>query len=977
MGIKDATLILKFFMQNNLNKKVKNTMKLKHYILPLTLAVCANTALSEDYGWYHHPLSLVGPFSSPEELCASEGAGILDMDPVGLITWGAPSAGRCDTPGGLGFFRLGDSCPAGKIYDYKQMSCEPPEEDPKKENCPDGGKDIDGQCYPQNDPKSCPDIAGNPVFIATGQKVEIVTDITLPDSALSFTRNYWSSRLDTDTIGLAWQHNWQMHIKELQSRDRIKLYRNNGRGIIFTPRKGRWESDSKDTEVITKLANNQGWKVQTATGEIELYNNQGQLISYEKPGAPKVTLTYNTNKQLITVKDTKGRSLSLTYNTKNLITGVTASNGSTINYSYDTQNRLVSFTKDGNTQTYHYENTKHPQLLTGITDERGIRYATWTYNDNGQAISSEHAGGAEKYTFEYLPNNQTRVTNPLGKSALYTFQDIRLEKKIKKIEGQAINSCIATNRSFNYNAKGLVVSENTKNNATIYYEYNDRGLQTKRKFDGSVLRYESTTKWHDTLPLPIEINHNGQRQSFQYNSNGRLVEYTNGFKDQSEINKGQDVALLQFDDFTDEAGNIWKTVGNPQIVDDPEAITGKALYLDSNSYLELSNKSTFDFGTGDFTIEAWVKPEKRNDNFAYLLIDGMYRYGNGSSFTTYLVPSGDLYWLAYQSGQSNQSYIKATGNLFDGNWHHIAYSRKDGIMRIFIDGKLKVSATDKNNYVLDEKVVVAIGSRIAEQDGSEKYKGYLDQIRISKDGIYTENFLVNRDRLVLNNHEVKNNKGQDIAVLQFNDFTDEAKNIWTINGNPKIVNDKNAITGQALYLDADSYLELKDKSPFDFGIDDFTIEAWVKPEKRNDNFAYLLIDGMYRYGNGSSFTTYLVPSGDLYWLAYQSGQSSQSYIKATGNLFDGNWHHIAYSRKDGIMHIFIDGKLKISATDKNNYVLDDKVIIAIGSRIAEQDGSEKYKGYLDQIRISKRAIYNENFTPSREPYVLNQGVNTP
>ncbi|AZS51518.1 hypothetical protein DM558_12390 [Entomomonas moraniae] len=967
-------------MQNNLSKKVKNTMKLKHYILPFTLAVCANTALSEDYGWYHHPLSLVGPFSSPEELCASEGAGILDMDPVGLISWNGTSAGRCDTPGGLGFFRLGDSCPTGKVYDYKQMSCEPPEPNSKKENCPDSGKDPDGQCYPQNDPKSCPDIAGNPVFIATGQKVEIVTDITLPNSALNFTRNYWSSRLDTDTTGLAWQHNWQMHIKELQSRGRIKLYRDNGRGIIFTPRNGRWESDSKDTEVITKLTNNQGWKVQTATGEIELYNHLGQLISYEKPGVPTVTLIYNANQQLISLKDTKGRSLALTYNAKNLITNVTASNGSTIIYSYDTQNRLISFTKEGNKQTYHYENTKHPQLLTGITDERGIRYATWTYNDNGQAISSEHAGGAEKYTFEYLPNNQTRVTNPLGKSALYTFQDIRLEKKIKKIEGQAINSCTATSQSFNYNAKGLVVSENTKNNATIYYEYNDRGLQTKRKFDGSVLRYESTTKWHNTLPLPIEINNNGQRQSFQYDSNGRLVEYTNGFKDQSEINKGQDVALLQFDDFTDEAGNIWQTIGNPQIVDD--AVMGKALYLDGKSYLTTS-MDKFQFGTGDFTIEfrAKVKPRVPSSGEAYVFIDMMNMATPDSSISIYATnssPKGALVYHAYQSASVGMVHGYPNNlNILDDQWHHIAYVRKNNVLTVYYDGVKRLTLNDSINYQFDkESTKLTIGARNVGE--SSTVEGYIDQVRISKEAIYTENFAPNDERFELNNHEVENYKGKDVALLQFNDFTDETGTKWNKVGNPQIVDDPDTVTGKALYLDGNSYLTTPvDK--FQFGKEDFTIEFWFKAN--TGNVANLFIDMMNTSSQGSSLSIYQAGNsynGVLVYHAFQSRETGMSHGYPNNlNVGDNKWHHAAFVKKNGVVSIFVDGVKKHTINDNIDYAFyPEDVKLAIGTRNSGKDGYSM-KGYLDQIRISKRAIYNENFTPSREPYVLNQGVTNP
>ncbi len=959
-------------MQNNLNKKVKNTMKLKHYILPLTLAVCANTAMSEDYGWYHHPQQMVGPFDSPEELCESVGGGIMNMDPVGLITWGAPSAGRCDNPGGLGFFRGGDSCPTGKVYDNKQMSCESPEPDPKKEECNGGILDHDGQCNPQADPEenSCdPSQAGNPVLIATGQKVQVITDLTIPNSALSFTRNYWSSRLDTDTIGLAWQHNWQMHIKELQSRDRIKLYRNNGRGIIFTPRNGRWESDSKDTEVITKLANNQGWKVQTATGEIELYNNLGQLISYEKTGAPKVTLTYNTNQQLISVKDTKGRSLSLMYNTKNLITGVTASNGSTISYNYDTQNRLISFTKDGNTQKYHYENTKHPQLLTGITDERGVRYATWTYNDNGQAISSEHAGGAEKYTFEYLPNNQTRVTNPLGKSALYTFQDIRLEKKIKKIEGQAINSCIATNRSFNYNAKGLVVSENTKNNATIYYEYNDRGLQTKRKFDGSVLKYESTTKWHDTLPLPIEVNNNGQRKSFQYDNNGRLIEYTNGFKDQSEINKGQDVALLQFDDFTDEVGNIWNKVGNPQIVDDPEAVTGKALYLDGKSYLTTS-VDKFQFGTGDFTIEfrAKVKPRISSGD-PYNFLHMWNSKTPDSSIGIYVMnsaPKGVLVYHAFQSGTTGQVHGYPNNlNVLDGQWHHIAYVRKNNVLSVYYDGVKRITINDPITYQFDDSsTILKLGLDM---------DGYLDQVRISKEAIYTENFAPSHKRFELNNHQVENYKGQDVALLQFNDFTDETGTKWNKVGNPQVVDDPEAVTGKALYLDGKSYLTTSVEK-FQFGKEDFTIEfrAKVKPRVSSGD-PYNLFHMWNSTIPDSSIGIYAMnsaPKGVLVYHAFQSGTAGQVHgYPSNLNVLDGQWHHIAYVRKDNVITVYYDGLKRLTINDAIDYQFyPESTLLKLGLET---------EGYLDQVRITKRAIYTQDFTPNREPYVLNQGVMNP
>ena len=49
-------------------------------------------------------------------------------------------------------------------------------------------------------------------------------------------------------------------------------------------------------------------------------------------------------------------------------------------------------------------------LLTGITDENGVRFATWTYNCAGLVISSEHAGQVERYTFSY-PGDRVGATS--------------------------------------------------------------------------------------------------------------------------------------------------------------------------------------------------------------------------------------------------------------------------------------------------------------------------------------------------------------------------------------------------------------------------------------------------------------------------------------------------------------------------------------------------------------------------------------
>jgi uncharacterized protein RhaS with RHS repeats len=61
---------------------------------------------------------------------------------------------------------------------------------------------------------------------------------------------------------------------------------------------------------------------------------------------------------------------------------------------------------DNPSKIYHYENIDYPNHLTGITDELGNRYATYSYNSDGKATSTEHSQttnvvGQEKFELDF------------------------------------------------------------------------------------------------------------------------------------------------------------------------------------------------------------------------------------------------------------------------------------------------------------------------------------------------------------------------------------------------------------------------------------------------------------------------------------------------------------------------------------------------------------------------------------------------
>lgn len=515
-------------------------MKIKKILLPLALILFADSAIAADYSWAFGGGGQSYP--TPRELCEASGQEVrYPIKPKGDGWYGF--WGHCnDTIAARGFFRYGDGCPVGTMYVVELGECQnlddPPRnpsvaEDPKPDECPDGNIDVTGHCQPETDPEDCEEpVVGNPILVSTGQKVQYEKDISIEGSALSFERNYWSSRRSVSNVGLGWQFNWRMHIQQLTYRNKIKLYRSNGSGIIFEPTSdGQWKGPLGTEILLITLSNDNGWKVVTANGDVEIYNSLGQLISYSKNGNSTIEFYYNAVGQLTTlVEHGTNRILTITYNNKGLITNVAINTGLSVTFNYDSKNRLISRVKNAKTKKYHYENSQYPSALTGITDERDIRYATWTYNEKGQAISSENAGGTNKYQLEFLDNNRTRVINPLGKSTIYHFKDFLLKRKLMKVEGEATGSCIASNTNYyRNNYQGLLTSKDDKNGGNTAYNYDSRGLEIKRAFYNKkplYINYTVTTKWHDLFPLPTEITKEGRKTTFKYDENGRLLNKT-------------------------------------------------------------------------------------------------------------------------------------------------------------------------------------------------------------------------------------------------------------------------------------------------------------------------------------------------------------------------------------------------------------------------------------------------------------------
>ncbi|MGE4418105.1 MAG: RHS repeat protein [Marinobacterium sp.] len=235
-------------------------------------------------------------------------------------------------------------------------------------------------------------------------------------------------------------------------------------------------------------------------------------------------LTYGATDVL--VEDTFGHQLTFTQDEHFQPLSLVTSSLSTT-YTYDSS-RLTQVTTlaGGQTfeRTFHYENATYPQFLTGITDERGVRYVTWEYDSSGRATKSVHADGADETSIVYNTDGSVTVTNALGREVTYHYVVIDGVKRIASIDGEPTPNCPASNSSYSYDTRGLLTSKTDERGIVTVYQYNSRGLETSRtEASGTPEARTITTQWHPTLQLPVMITEPQRVTEMTYDATGRLL----------------------------------------------------------------------------------------------------------------------------------------------------------------------------------------------------------------------------------------------------------------------------------------------------------------------------------------------------------------------------------------------------------------------------------------------------------------------
>jgi YD repeat-containing protein len=419
--------------------------------------------------------------------------------------------------------------------------------------------------------KNCDNMCGNPINYATGNKFQEEVDYR-GVADLSFVRSYNHmpgvnvSSSNPFDMGANWRHNFKYVVKITGFTPNVaKVYRPDGRAYGFfnaapISSTSNWipESDIKDTlkQLADLSGTTVGWEYKRAADDaIETYGADGQINSLKLRNGQIQTFTYSDISTptviapivglLIRVTDHFGRSLNFQYDQRGRIIKMTDPVGGEYLYGYGEassikpdpptlSSNLTSVTYPGGKKKIYWYNEQNrtsyaaiPSALTGITDENGARFASFNYDANMRAISTEHAGGVEKYSVTYdIPLVQSTVTEPLGTRRIYGLTGV---VQLVRSSGQYQSNAAGTGiKARTYDAGGNVTSTTDFNNFKTNYVYDlARNLETGRtEAAGTPQARTVATQWHPDFRLPVLVTEPGKVTSFAYDASGNLLQKT-------------------------------------------------------------------------------------------------------------------------------------------------------------------------------------------------------------------------------------------------------------------------------------------------------------------------------------------------------------------------------------------------------------------------------------------------------------------
>lgn len=380
----------------------------------------------------------------------------------------------------------------------------------------------------------------------------------------------------------------------------------------------------------------------------------------------------------------------------------------------------------------------------------------------------------------------------------------------------------------------------------------------------------------------------------------------------------------------------------------------------STDYLRVNYAAALAFGTADFTIECWYNSTGSgtysgpfNHASAAATNAGQFR-----CWTRY--NSANQVGFTYSTGAASWTDITTSANVNDGAWHHLAWVRQSGSLRIFVDGSQVNTTVTVTQSLGNSSYPFNIGYNAWD---NAYMSGSVSNLRVvNGTALYNANFTPPTTPLTA----VSNTS---LLTCQSTTFVDNSPNALAIlvNGSahpiqPNPFNYNIALNtgyntssnGGSAYFDGNGdYLSLASTTAI--GAGNFTMECWVYISSAPSVNYWI-----YGYRNGADTSPYLFINSSR---SPSFGGDVTTYV--TGSAIPLNsWTHIAVVRNGTAITMYQNGVITATGTTSQNFSYNG----ANNLGFANGTNSYFYNGYISNFRIVVgTAIYTGPFVPPASP----------
>ena len=401
----------------------------------------------------------------------------------------------------------------------------------------------------------------------------------------------------------------------------------------------------------------------------------------------------------------------------------------------------------------------------------------------------------------------------------------------------------------------------------------------------------------------------------------------------------------------------------------------QAFSLDGvDDVLEVPDDPSLDFGTNDFTVDAWINVDGSllTPQTEIGIVNKNSFYENAPGWTLQLttwgedLPEGEFnvtFWMTNLVWPAD-TYVVTSGDKTSGVWHHVAVLREGDTTRLYFDGVLEDETVSADTALdVDNNEPVMIGAH----SWGPTFPGLIDEVELFDRAL--------TDAEILAIYEA----GSDGKIKPPPPPPPEPippppdmVGWWPGDGNANDIigsNDGTLQNGakfdtgkvdQAFSLDGfDDFVEVADDPSLDFGTGDFTVDAWINvDESLLTSVEIGVINKNSFYQNTPGWTIEVSTFGEVqgqfhvsFWLT-NLVWPGDTVVGTSGSQNSGVWHHLAVVRQGQTTQMYFDGVIHAETLSGSVLNVDNNEPVIIG----DHSWGPNFPGLIDEVEIFNRAL---------------------